>query len=113
MVKILRRKETFDKAKIQCYRCDNFGHFAKERCSKNNDNGKESEESANMAHDKTYSKIVMLMVTTIDDISIDEIWYMDTGCSDHMIGNTNCLVNFDPSRTTNVRLADVQSVQKV
>lgn len=35
-----------------------------------------------------------------------DIWYMDSGCSSHMIGNRNCFVSLDEKITSQVKLGD-------
>ncbi|XP_019455039.1 PREDICTED: uncharacterized protein LOC109356158 [Lupinus angustifolius] len=43
--------------------------------------------------------------------SNDDMWYIDSGCSNHMTGNRNWLGNFDDNRKNNVRLADSRLIQ--
>ena len=46
------------------------------------------------------------MATTCEGNPLCEDWYLDSGCSNHMIGHREWLINFDSSRKTNVRLVD-------
>lgn len=45
------------------------------------------EQEANLAYEDLDSDHIMLMVTTCDEGSNTEATYLDTGCSNHMIGN--------------------------
>ncbi|XP_019432821.1 PREDICTED: uncharacterized protein LOC109339761 [Lupinus angustifolius] len=65
-----RNKKKFDKKKIQCFNCKNFGHFEARLAQE-----EESEEEQ-----------VLLMVTYEKEVK-DDCWYHDTGCSNHMSGN--------------------------
>ncbi|XP_019430927.1 PREDICTED: uncharacterized protein LOC109338201 [Lupinus angustifolius] len=50
--------------------------------------------------------VVQLMMTTSSVNGGSDIWYLDLGCSNHMIGNREWLVNFDPNRRSKVKFAD-------
>ena len=47
----------------------------------------------------------MLMMITNPESHNNEIWYIDSGCSNHMTGHRDWLVNFDARKST-VRFAD-------
>src|ERR1043165_5195550 len=36
----------------------------------------------------------------------EEWWYMDTGCSNHLTGNKQWMIDFDSRRRTKIRCAD-------
>ena len=48
----------------------------------------------------------MLMVTTADETCTIDEWYLDTGCSTHMTGHKEWLVNFDSSKKNRIKFAD-------
>ena len=52
---------------------------------------------------------VLLMVTTRSKEDYSS-WYLDTGCSNHMTGNKDRLVDFNPNVTTSVRFADNSTI---
>ncbi|PNX67197.1 retrovirus-related Pol polyprotein from transposon TNT 1-94, partial [Trifolium pratense] len=71
----------FDKKNIQCYNCQNYGHFADE-CRFREES---SDAEAKMArNDDDDEGSVMLLVTTKDESDLQEKWYLDTGCTTHM-----------------------------
>lgn len=49
---------------------------------------------------------VLLMITTREDENNADKWYLDIGCSTHMIGHKDWLVNLDVSRKRKVKFAD-------
>lgn len=98
------KKEIFDKRKIQCYNCDECwsGNGVKKV--------KGNEEEAKLAHENSDSVPVLLMVTTSENVSTNDQWYLGTGCSSHMTGRGEWLMNFDNHKRTGVRLADGRSI---
>jgi len=50
------------------------------------------------------------MATTCEGNPLFEDWYLDSGCSNHMNGHKERLINFDSSRKTNVRHADSRNL---
>lgn len=46
------------------------------------------------------------MMTTKIDLDQPGIWYLDTGCSNHMTGHKNWLLDLDESVKSKVRFAD-------
>jgi len=100
-------KKGFDKKKIQFFKCENFGHFASECWSGKGKQTKNDEEQAKIAQDDSDSDTLLLMVTTTTNESCNsESWFLDTGCSNHMIINKYWLREIDPGRNTKVRLDD-------
>ena len=53
---------------------------------------------------------VMMMMTTNSDSGSSRTWYLDSGCSNHMTGHRNWLVNFDDSKRSVIRLADNRTI---
>ena len=47
-----------------------------------------------------------MVTTTSIESCTSESWFLDTGCSNHMIGNKTWLREVDPGRNTKVELAD-------
>lgn len=68
---------------------------------------KGKEEGANLSHkysDDNEDMIVMVIV--VIDFVDSKIWFLDTGCSNHMIGQKVWLEDFDESKKSKVKLAD-------
>ncbi|RDX83678.1 hypothetical protein CR513_35378, partial [Mucuna pruriens] len=51
--------------------------------------------------------LLMVITTSKEDFSS---WYLNTGCSNHMTGNRDWLVDFNPNVTTSVRFADNSTI---
>lgn len=99
-------KKPFDKRKIQCYKCSKFGHFANECRSGKGGKHKSDDEAYVAKDDGLDSEEALLMMTTKIDLDQPGIWYLDTGCSNHMTGHKNWLLDLDESVKSKVRFAD-------
>ncbi|XP_019455195.1 PREDICTED: uncharacterized protein LOC109356326 [Lupinus angustifolius] len=121
-------KKKKDKSKIQCYNCNNWGHFASE--CKFKKKGKEAE--ARLAKDEESDEEVLLMAEEVTSASFGENtsdedalmmitnkaenqptsnnWYLDTGCSNHMTGHKEWFTSLDNSVKTKVKFADDSSI---
>ncbi|XP_050888670.1 uncharacterized protein LOC127093812 [Lathyrus oleraceus] len=55
---------------------------------------------------RRYSDLVMLMITTSKGALASAVWYLDSGCYNHMIGNKGWLININSNKKTSVKLAD-------
>ncbi|XP_050902756.1 uncharacterized protein LOC127115202 [Lathyrus oleraceus] len=81
---------------------EKFGHFAAD-CWSNK--GRKSEK-ANIARGDYDDEPVLLMASEFDGAYLVYWWYMDTGCSDHLIRNKQWLVDFDFRKKTTIRCPD-------
>jgi hypothetical protein len=85
------------KALVECYKCHKLGHSRNE-CPDWEENVnyaeyKDDEETLLMAHSGSYD-------------AVEKAWYLDSGCSNHMIGTKNWLFNFDESFRESVKLGN-------
>jgi hypothetical protein len=46
------------------------------------------------------------MASNSDSASLEDWWYMDTGCSNHLNRNKKCLIDFESRKKTKIRCAD-------
>ncbi|MCH83489.1 retrovirus-related Pol polyprotein from transposon TNT 1-94 [Trifolium medium] len=92
----------FNKDNVECYKCHKLGHFQSECPSLEEDN-------ANYAQFDEEEEI-LLMAQESKEIketgSNNEIWFLDSGCSNHMVGNKEWLFDFDDSFKDSVKLGD-------
>ncbi|KAG6756940.1 hypothetical protein POTOM_037239 [Populus tomentosa] len=121
-----RKPRNFDKSKVKCFNCNEFGHFAKD-CSKPN-----RRERANFVTTQIDDEPALLMAETYvishsiqnehvllhEDKVVPKIkgtrekaWYLDTGASNHM---TECIEKFaeiDTTITGSVKFGDGSTVK--
>ena len=93
-----RDRQQYNKALVECYKCKKLGHFQYE-CPDWERNAHyaeldETEEMLLMAHDEC------------DDEKSAEIWFLDSGCSNHMTGNKQWFTDIDEQYQQSVKLGD-------
>lgn len=70
-----------------------------------------NDDEANLAQDDSSDDDAMvLMVTTNYKLSTSEMWYLDSGCSNHMTSHREWLVDFDDSKKSKVRFTDDRTI---
>lgn len=90
----------FDKSNIECFNCHKKGHFRNECPS--------WDGTANYAE---FEEDVLLMAQIDDVEDKGEVWYLDSGCSNHMCGNREWFITFDSSFRHHVKLGDDRRIQ--
>ncbi|XP_074298462.1 uncharacterized protein LOC141629343 [Silene latifolia] len=77
--------KSVDKSKIQCHRCRKYGHY-KFEC-RTNMVGRGGESSNFAESEEISEEISLLTVSEEKEESSNNMWYLDTGCSNHMCGD--------------------------
>ncbi|KAK2442007.1 putative mitochondrial protein [Trifolium repens] len=91
-----RGRGRLNREDVECYKCHKKGHFRNE-CPTWEENDVNYVETGE----------VLLMAQHNSNTSAkDEVWFLDSGCSNHMIGNKEWLFNFDDSVREFVKLGD-------
>lgn len=100
-------KETYarNKNSIQCYYCKKFGHIEK-NCYKKAAESSNLKEENDVAEENLFLACLSAERTTYVDV-----WYLDSGCSNHMTGNKNLFLDIDKSMTSEVRMGDNNRVK--
>ncbi|GAU27067.1 hypothetical protein TSUD_314290 [Trifolium subterraneum] len=83
---------------VECFKCHKLGHYQNE-CP----------EWEGNAHYASYNDDEeMLLMAKTDQVlnSMNETWYLDSGCSNHMIGHKEWFFNFDNDNRDSVKLGD-------
>ncbi|WVY93645.1 hypothetical protein V8G54_032733 [Vigna mungo] len=99
-----------EKKNMECFVCRKKGHLSYE-CWFNKDvqNKKGRNKEAHLVEEEELeSEPLILMVATNTESSetTKDIWYVDSGCSNHMTYNKSWLTNLDESKKSKVRVAD-------
>jgi len=55
--------------------------------------------------------VLLLMMNDIKGFGGSEIWYLDSGCSNHMTSHREWLIHFDKSRKSQIRFDDNKIIQ--
>ena len=105
-------RKPFDKTKVRCYNCQEFGHFADE--CKNEKKPRVRDETMNLTTEESnlfmaYTEDVLLQ--GVQDMKVQKnLWYLDTGASSHMTGIKSYFYTIDESLRGVIRFGDESSV---
>ncbi|KAD4982647.1 hypothetical protein E3N88_19318 [Mikania micrantha] len=111
-----------DRSKIQCYRCDKMGHFASVCPDRKQ---KKEEANLNEANDvdprffmmKCGQETVFLNEENLipkryeAEPSLNDVWYLDNGASNHMTGNRSFFIELNERITGRVKFGDNSCVE--
>nr|AAT38726.2 hypothetical protein SDM1_41t00003 [Solanum demissum] len=106
----LEKKKRRDKSQVECYRWHRFGHYRSE-CHTNlnrNRGGRsyfsETKEDGEIKEEGEEVSLLMAYASN-EKVSI-HLWYLDTGCSNHMCGQKYAFLELDESFQDTVRFGD-------
>ncbi|CAN6694238.1 unnamed protein product [Malus baccata var. baccata] len=88
----------------KCHFCGKLGHIARD-C-----NNKKNVQQLNYA---TQVPTMFYVNNAVDKKSMEDVWYVDSGCSNHMTGREDVLVDVDRSITAKVEMGAGQLVDVV
>ena len=100
--------------RLKCYYCNKPGHREAECWKKKGDLEKDNNHS-NMAEDanKSDNSSKLFMAENNRSNDSEEIWYIDSGCSNHMSSTRKMFRDLDKSKTGTVRLGDGKQLEVV
>ncbi|CAJ2668206.1 unnamed protein product [Trifolium pratense] len=91
---------------VECYRCHKLGHYQSE-CP--------TWEEANYAEFDEHGEVLLMaqekLKEPVKSELKDEIWFLDSGCSNHMVGKKEWLFEFDSEFRETVKLGDNSRMQ--
>lgn len=97
-----RGRQSFDKSIIECYSCHKLGHFQYECPRKEQENANYTEVSDEM--------LLMAYQDVPTTDRREELWFLDSGCSNHMCGKKEYFSELDINYRTSVKLGDNSSM---
>eukprot|EP00253_Pinus_taeda_P005116 PITA_05116 len=85
--------QRYDKSQVQCHYCKKFGHYANECRRKQNDMN--SRQNVNFANEENKNSKNVLLTCNIAQDKQEDVWFLDSSCSNHMTGNIAMFANMD------------------
>ncbi|KAM7502462.1 hypothetical protein LguiB_001366 [Lonicera macranthoides] len=93
-----RGRQSYNKAVIECYKCHSLGHYQYE-CPLWN-------KKANYAEIDEEDEMLLIAYVEAKNSKAEEIWFLDSGCSNHMCGNKQRFAVLNEAYTHSVKLGD-------
>eukprot|EP00253_Pinus_taeda_P025032 PITA_25032 len=93
--------QRYEKSNVQCYYCKKYGHYANECRKKQHDMNNRSSENITR---ENISQDNVLLACNMAETNSEDIWFLDSGCSNHMTGNITLFSALDQSLKSQVTL---------
>lgn len=93
-----RGRQSFNKATVECYKCHQLGHFKNECPS--------WEKGANYAELDEEEELLLMAYVEDKNAKREGVWFLDSGCSNHMSGNKDWFMEMDEQFRHSVKLGN-------
>jgi hypothetical protein len=93
-----RGRQTSNKALVECFKCHKLGHFQYE-CP-------DWEKRANYAELDEEEELLLMSYVELHNSKREVVWFLDSGCSNHMTGNKQWFVELDEEFSHSVKLGN-------
>lgn len=93
-----RGRQFFNRGQIECFKCHKFGHYQYE-CPN-------SDENVNYAEFDDEEEILLMAQTESKTFPKKQVWFLESGCSNHMCGCKDWFYDLDENYRTTVKLGD-------
>lgn len=91
-----RGRQSSNKATVECFKCHKLGHF-KYECPT-------WKESANYVEIDEEEEMLLMSFVEVNNSKQEEMWFLDSGCSNHMCGNRQWFSCIDEAFRHSVKL---------
>jgi hypothetical protein len=93
--------QRYEKSNVQCYYCKKYGHYASDCRKKQHDMS--NRQNANVTRENI-SQNNVLLACNMAETNSEDIWFLDSGCSNHMTGNIALFSALDKNMKSEVTL---------
>ncbi|KAJ4817458.1 polyprotein [Rhynchospora pubera] len=95
-----KKQRDESKKDLECYYCHKYGHVQADCHKKQRDEGQASFVEEKKDQPKLF------MARTEEDLDVSKIWFLDSGCSNHMTGFKHLFDQLDETHKLKVKLGD-------
>ncbi|XP_047168322.1 uncharacterized protein LOC124837082, partial [Vigna umbellata] len=97
-----------DKRSVECFNCHNYEHYSYKCYADKSKRKKYQGKEAYIGQEDSDLEPLILMVTTYAENSNcqADLWYLDSGCSNHMTCHKEWLINFYATKKSKVKFAN-------
>lgn len=92
------RGRSFNKTVVECYRCHKLGHFQYECPTEGN--------GAHYAELEEKEEVLLMAHVELQGAKRGDVWFVDSGCSNHMCGDRGMFTILDTPFTHSVKLGN-------
>ncbi|KAJ8628498.1 hypothetical protein MRB53_021805 [Persea americana] len=93
-----RGRQQFNRAIVECYNCHKLGHFQYECPS--------WEKNVNYAEHDGDQELLLMSYVEMHNSKREEVWFLDSGCSNHMSGDKRWFLELDETFRHVVKLGN-------
>ena len=101
----------YDKSNVQCHYCKNIRHYAYECRKKQYDMYQQNANFIKREETESEKKENVFIIFNVQEESNKDVWYLDSGCSNHMSGNKEIFSSIDESMKFEVRMGNNNKVR--
>nr|CAN76379.1 hypothetical protein VITISV_017862 [Vitis vinifera] len=93
-----RGRQSFNKDTVKCYKCHKLGHFQYECPS--------WDKEANFSELGEEEVMLLMSYVEINEAKKEDVWFLDSGCSNHMCGDKTLFCDFNECFRQMVKLGN-------
>ncbi|KAG7534720.1 GAG-pre-integrase domain [Arabidopsis thaliana x Arabidopsis arenosa] len=98
-------RTVMNKALVECFKCHTLGHFQYE-CP-------EWERKVNYAELEGDEEVLLMAYLELSKTNREDVWFLDSGCSNHMTGNKEWFCNMEGDLNKTVKLGNDMTLSVV
>lgn len=104
------QEQRYDKSDVECYYCKKYGHYANECRKKERDHRRSNANYTVESENEEESEDQLFLACNAVIENKKDVWYLDSGCSNHMTGDKELFISLDNNVKSDVTLGNDNKV---